>query len=150
MDIVNAHPATSGDMTACLISCMSSKDSNLSYHADDQSIIDQSSDICTVSFGPSRSLDFIWKSNNKQGRKGKPISPEFSVPATNHSINVMKAGYQSKILHRVPPGSEGGVRYSLGNLFLRLYHLRRTVQMYLLKMKIQVVLILATLPRRRK
>ena len=113
MDIVNAHPATSGDMTACLISCMSSKDSKLCYHADDESIIDQYSDICTVSFGPSRSVDFIWKSNNKQGRKSKPISPELSVPAPNHSMNVMKAGCQSKILHGVPPGSKGGVRYSV-------------------------------------
>ena len=113
MDIVNAQPTTSGDMTACLISCMSSKDSNLIYHADDEAIIDQSSDICTVSFGPSRSVDFIWKCNNKQGRKGKLISPEFSVPAPNHSMNVMKAGCQSKILHRVPPGSKGGVRYNV-------------------------------------
>ena len=28
-------------------------------------------------------------------------------------MNVMKAGCQSKILHRVPPGSEGGVRYGV-------------------------------------
>ena len=71
MGIVNSHPATSGNVTACLVSCMSTKESSLSYHADDEAIIDQSSDICTVSFGPPRTLDFVWKINNKQRRKGE-------------------------------------------------------------------------------
>ena len=113
MDMVNSHPDTSGDMSACLISCMSTKDSNLSYHADDEPVIDQSSDIFTVSFGSPRTLDFILKKDNKHGRKGKPIPPSFSVPATNHSMNIMKAGSQTDILHRVPPVSKGGVKYSL-------------------------------------
>ena len=112
MGIVNSHPATSGDMTACLVTCMSTKESSLSYHADDEAIIDQSSDICTVSFGPPLTLDFLWKINNKQGRKGKPIRPDFYVPSSNHSMNIMKAGSQTNILHRVPAGSKG-VRYSL-------------------------------------
>ena len=34
LDIVNSHHSTSGDMNACLVSCMSTKDSSLSYHAD--------------------------------------------------------------------------------------------------------------------
>ena len=113
MDMVNSHPDTSGDMSACLISCMSTKDSNLSYHANDEPVKGQSSDICTVSFGPPHTLDFIWKKDNKHGRKGKPIPPNFSIPTTNHSMNIMKAGSQTDILHRVPPGSKGGVRYSL-------------------------------------
>ena len=75
--------------------------------------IHYSSDICTVSFGLPRTLDFLWKINNKQGRKGKPIRPDFSVPSTNHPMNIMKAGSQTNILHRVPAGSKGGVRYSL-------------------------------------
>ena len=113
LDIVNSHHSTSGDMNACLVSCMSTKDSSLSYHADHEDMIDQNSDICTVSFGPARTLDFLRKDSNHGGRKGSPLPPEFSVPATNHSMNVMKAGCQSHLLHRVPPGKVGGVRYSL-------------------------------------
>ena len=45
LDIVNSHHSTSGDMNACLVSCMSTKDSSLSYHADHEDMIDQNSDI---------------------------------------------------------------------------------------------------------
>ena len=100
-------------MNACLVSCMSSKDSSLSYHSDQENMIDQRSDICAVSFGPARTLDFIAKDSNHSGREGTPLSPKFSVPAVNHSMNVMKAGCQSHLLHRVPPGMFGGVRYTL-------------------------------------
>ena len=113
LDIVNSHHSTSGDMNACLVSCMSTKDSSLNYHADHEDKIDQNSDICTVSFGPPRTLDFLRKDSNHGGKKGSPLPPEFSVPATNHSMNVMRAGCQSHLLHRVPPGKVGGVRYSL-------------------------------------
>ncbi len=112
MNLVNSHSSTSGDMTACLVSCMSSAKSNLSYHADDESLIAQDSDICTVSFGPDRTLDFIWKSNNPAGRHNPPPCPDYSVPATNHSMNIMRPGCQKELLHRVPPG-KAGVRYSL-------------------------------------
>ncbi len=113
MNKVNSHPSTSGDMTACLVSCMSSARSNLSYHADDEPLMAQDSDICTVSFGPERSLDFIWQSRNPPGRKGAPPTPDYSVPATNHSLNIMRPGCQQQLMHRVPPGKAGGVRYSL-------------------------------------
>ena len=113
MEKVNSHSSTSGDMTACLVSCMSSTKSNLSYHADDEDLIAQDSDICTVSFGPARTLDFVWNVNNPKGRKGPPPPADYSVPATNHSLNIMKPGCQDKLQHRVPPGTEGGVRYSL-------------------------------------
>ncbi len=113
MDKVNRHPSTSGDMTACLVSCMSTAKSNLSYHADDESLMAQDSDICTVSFGPDRSLDFIWQTKMNSGRKGTPPPPDYSVPATNHSLNIMRPGCQQQLMHRVPPGKAGGVRYSL-------------------------------------
>ncbi len=113
MDIINKHPSTSGDMTACLVSCMSTTKSNLSYHADDEDLIAQDSDICTVSFGPARSLDFVWSTNNPKGRKGSPPNADYSVPATNHSLNIMKAGCQGVLQHRVPSGKEAGIRYSL-------------------------------------
>ncbi len=113
MDIVNSTPSTSMDMNACLVSCMSTATSNLSYHSDNEALIAQDSDICTVSFGSPRTLDFIWKENNPRGRKGTPPPPDYTIPATNCSLNIMKAGCQSRIEHRVPPGKKGGVRYSI-------------------------------------
>jgi hypothetical protein len=110
MNLVNSNKATSGNMTACLVSCMSCKGANLNYHDDNEPLIDQDSDICTVSFGAARTLDFIRNDNNPTGRKGTPSSPELSVPATDQSLNIMKSGCQSRLLHRIPPG---GVRYSL-------------------------------------
>lgn len=112
MELVNGHPGTSGDMTACLVSCMTSPRSCLNYHADNEELIAQDSDICTFSLGPSRSLDFIWATNSK-GRKGIPPPPDFSIPAVNHSLNIMRPGCQQSLLHRVPPGTETGIRYSL-------------------------------------
>ena len=100
-------------MNAYLVSCMSTKNSSLSYHSDHENMIDQNSNICTVSFGAASTLDFINKNSHHSGRKWTPPQTEFSVPATNHSMNVMKAGCQSFILHRIPPGKVGGVRYSL-------------------------------------
>ena len=113
MDLVNQDENTTVDMNACLISCMSSKECNLRYHSDNESFIDQRSDICTIPFGPDRSLDFISKMNYPRVKNGISLPPEYSVSATNHSLNIMKAGCQSQILHRIPPGNKGGVRYSL-------------------------------------
>ena len=107
IDLVNQDENTTGEMNACLISCMSSKECNLRYHSDNESFMDQRSDICTISFGPDPSLDFISKMN------GIPLPPEYYVPVTHHSLTIMKAGCQSQILHRIPPGFKGGVRYSL-------------------------------------
>ena len=112
MELVNSHPSTSGDMSACLVSCMSTAKSSLNYHTDDEDLICQDSDICTFSIGPQRSLEFIKLSQSK-GRKGILPPPEFSVPAGNHSLNIMRAGCQQKLMHRVPPGNDSGVRYSL-------------------------------------
>ena len=113
MELLNSNPYTSGDMTACLVNCLSTANSNLSYHSDHQGLIAQNSDICTVSFGSARTLDFIWKKHNPKGRKGPPPPADFSVPAGNHSLNIMKPGCQQVLNHRVPPGKVAGVRYSL-------------------------------------
>ena len=109
MDLVNQDANTSGDMNACLVSCMSSKECNLRYHSDDEPVIDQGSDICTVSIGSDRNLDFIRKTSGHHGKKDIPLTPEYSVPANHHSLNVMKAGCQSYLLHRVPLEVKGAL-----------------------------------------
>ena len=96
-------------MNACLVSCMSSKECNLRYHSNDEPVIDQSSDICTVSIGSDRNLDFIRKTSGHHGKKDIPLTPEYSVPANHHSLNVMKAGCQSYLLHRVPLEVKGAL-----------------------------------------
>ena len=100
-------------MNACLVSCMSSKECNLRHHSDDEPFIDQGSDICTVSIGSDQNFDFIRKTSGHHRKKDIPLTPEYSVLANHHSLNVIKDGCQSYLLHRVAPGSKGGVRYSL-------------------------------------
>ena len=112
MEKVNSHPSTTGDMTAALVGCMSTPKSQLSLHADDEKLISQDSSICTVSFGLLRTLEFVWK-NKKPIKRGCYIPSDYSVPATNLSMNVMKPGCQERIKHRVPPGTAPGVRYSI-------------------------------------
>ena len=111
MKIVNSHASTSGDMMAALVSCMSTPKTTLSLHADDEPLIAQDSSIATVSFGPERTLEFAWKTTkaNKNGH----TPTDFSLPAKNLSMNVMRPGCQLKIKHRVPAGTTTGARYSI-------------------------------------
>ena len=121
MGIVNNHHSTSGDMDSCLVSCFSTHKTSLSLHSDDESLMSQDSCICTVSFGASRVLEFV--QSNNAGRKGGTLTPDLTLPATHHSMNVMKPGCQSALKHRVPPQenpSGPGLRYSIS--FRKLAH----------------------------
>ena len=111
MKKVNSHVSTTGDMTAALVSCMSTPKTTLSLHADDEPLIAQDSSIATVSFGPERTLKFVWKT--KKPNKNGNIPADFALPAKDLSMNVMKPGCQLKIKHRVPAGTSTGPRYSI-------------------------------------
>ena len=114
-DLVNQHPSTSSDMDACLVSYYPSDKASLSLHKDDEELISQTSSICTVSFGASRSLEFVLDGKKKKGKKD--LSADLSLPATNGSMNVMKPGAQSLMKHRVKPGlyqrGQPSFRYSI-------------------------------------
>ena len=114
MDMVNADPHTVGKMSAALVSCMSNPKTHLGLHADNEDLIDQNTSICTVSFGPPRVLEFV-SNTTKPVIKGKSkiYQTDLSLPATNHSLNIMKPGCQQVMRHRVPNGTEPGVRYSI-------------------------------------
>ena len=116
MELVNGHPTSTGDMDSCLVSCFSNSKAKLSLHADDEDLISQKSSICTVSFGAPRNLEFVH--NNKRDKSGKrDVIADRSLPATHHSMNIMRPGCQAVLKHRIPKGTHipGGsnIRYSL-------------------------------------
>lgn len=123
MELVNSHTTTTRDMDSCLISCFSTSKAKLSLHADDEDLISQNSSICTVSFGAPRNLEFVH--NNKKDKKGKrDVTADRSLPATHHSMNIMKPGCQAVLKHRIPKGThiygDSNIRYSLS--FRKLAH----------------------------
>ena len=116
MELVNDHPATTGDMDSCLVSCFSNSKAKLSLHADNEALISQKSSICTVSFGAPRSLEFVH--NNKRDKFGKRlVTADRTLPAIDHSMNIMKPGCQAVLKHRIPRGGQtpnsSEVRFSL-------------------------------------
>ncbi|MCP4488743.1 MAG: hypothetical protein GY820_15730, partial [Gammaproteobacteria bacterium] len=116
--IVNSHPSTTGDMDCCLVTRYPSSKSTLSLHSDNEKLISQTSSICSVSFGAPRELQIVL--NGKMLKNGEPdLSPDLVLPATDKTMNVMKPGAQSKMLHAVGKArgvsskSQSEVRYSL-------------------------------------
>lgn len=115
-EIVNKHSSTTGDMDAALVSCFSTSNAHLRLHSDMEPLISQSSSICTVSFGPPRTLEFV--RIGKLDLKGNnDLTADLSIPATHLSMNIMKPGCQSVLKHRVPEGvhqtGECNIRYSI-------------------------------------
>ena len=103
LSIVNSHPSSTADADACLVSFFPSNNASLALHKDDEDLISQSSSICTVSFGASRTLEFVRDGKKKKGRKD--LTPDLSLPATDCSMNIMKPGAQAIMKHRVPKGN---------------------------------------------
>ena len=100
MDLVNAHPSSTSDMDCCLVTCFPSNKASLSLHRDADSVTSQSSAICTVSFGAPRALDFVL--DGKKNRDGSmDTTPDWTLPATNRSMNVMKPGSQAHMRHMI-------------------------------------------------
>ena len=116
MDKVNNHPCTTSDMDAALVSCFPSSKAKLRLHADNEPHISQTSSICTISFGPPRTLEFV--KIGKTTKNGRPdTTTDSSEPALTHSMNVMRPGCQQVLKHRVPVGQhlrgQVNVRYSI-------------------------------------
>ncbi len=116
MGIVNSHPSTTGDADSCLVSCFTSSTQSLKLHKDNESLMAQSSSISTVSFGAPRKLQFV--RDGKVNKKGnRDLSADIELDATNLTMNIMKAGAQQVMKHRVPAGApvpnKPDLRYSL-------------------------------------
>ena len=101
MDLVNNHESTTGDLDCCLVTRFPTAATKLGLHRDNDSLMSQTSDICVVSFGAPRQLEIVMDSN--KSKKG-PILPDIILPAVDRSMNVMKAGSQSLMRHRVARG----------------------------------------------
>lgn len=118
MEIVNSCPGSTNDMDSCLVSCFSTSKASLSLHQDNEPLISQESSICTVTFGASRTLEFVDINKCSGVRTGsKSIPADYSFPAGHHSMNIMKPGCQAVLKHRVPAGEHiknvSNVRHSL-------------------------------------
>ena len=91
------------DLDSCLVARYYTKGQSLSWHQDNENIIDQTSPICNISIGPTRIIEFS-KDNNTI----------MDLKMENGSILTMNPGCQSVLSHRVLPGEdESEVRYSL-------------------------------------
>ncbi len=113
MALVNQHKSTTGDMDACLVSLFPSHKANLKLHKDEEELIEQSSSICTVSFGTPRELEFVLDGKKTNGRKD--LTADLTLPAIDKTMNVMKPGAQLIMKHRVKaaPHSTPGKRFSI-------------------------------------
>ena len=116
MDIVNQHPSSGGNMNAAHVTGMTTAKTKLGLHCDNEPLICQKSAICTVSFGSERELEFVWNSSEptSQGNgRTAQYKADYTLPARNLTMNVMKAGCQALMRHRVPAGAGTGMRWSI-------------------------------------
>ena len=115
LSIINRHPSTTHDLDACLVTRFSSAKCSLSLHKDNEELMSPDSSICTVTFGAPRELEFVMDGKFDKGKKD--LSADFSFPATNRTMNIMKPGAQLVMKHRVKQGKSisgsSNVRYSL-------------------------------------
>ena len=113
MDILNDSEHVSNSSTlklnSCLVTCYSTSKKSLSLHSDDEPHICQQSPICNVSLGKTRTSEFVPKVSN-----AKTLC---SFDLEHCSLNLMKAGCQQQLKHRVVPAqhepNSNNVRYSL-------------------------------------
>ena len=117
LDLVNNHPSTTGNLNSCLISRFSFSGSRLSLHRDNEELVCQDSSIATVSFGEPRTLEFVHDCRKAPRNSREEIPADFSVDATDRTMNVMKPGSQHIMRHRIPKGTHivkgNNVRFSL-------------------------------------
>lgn len=115
MQLVNSHPTTTSDMDAAIVSCYSTPAAKLRLHEDKEPLICQTSSICTVSFGPPRSLEFVCTHKTTLDKHLRDYKVDLSIPAVHHSMNVMKPGCQQVLKHRVPKAlhDDPAPRYSI-------------------------------------
>ena len=102
-----------GTMTGCIVNCYRDNGARTRPHADDESYIDQSSSICTLSLGETREIG-IFANSHRDPKKLKTFELH------SGSVFMMHPGSQAKTKHRVFPKkpnqtniSIDGIRYSI-------------------------------------
>ena len=70
----------------------------IGFHDDNETLIDGNSSISTITFGSKRNIEFCNKSI-------RPRTCQHVVECGNHDLMIMKAGCQSKLVHRVCKGT---------------------------------------------
>ena len=105
MGLINTHNNDTDQMDACLVASYSNYRAAIGLHADDEDIhIDQSSSICNLSLGSSRTIQFCTKGS-------KPNDPPaLSFELHTGSLTIMKPGCQQHLKHRVLKGQFGDKR----------------------------------------
>ena len=108
--IVNSHHGVKQELDCCNVICLSNNKKSVRLHADNESYLDQSCPIATVTIGATRKVEFVPFGRNHQ-------QSVVSLEAEHNSLYVMNAGCQSILQHRVTPGNikESGdqIRYSI-------------------------------------
>ena len=112
-DLNNKHGL---NLDSCLISRYNDPSDMIPRHQDNEEVIDQKHDICNVSVGPSRGIEF-WSS--KKERTGELI---YSLVMHEGTLVIMKPGCQQKLWHKILKGCVG-TRYCLS--FRRVNPLRQ-------------------------
>ena len=111
LNMLNDSSHTSANLNSCFIACYSTAKKSLNVHCDDEPEICQLSPICNVSFGSTRTIEF---DPNIPYYKGEPVC---SYKLESGSLNIMKAGCQQQLKHRVIPAehqvNKPNVRYCL-------------------------------------
>ena len=96
--IVNSHHEVKQELDFCNVICLSNNKKSVRLHADNESYLDQSCPIATVTIGATRKVEFVPFGRNHQR------SVE-SLEAEHNSLYVMNSGCQSILQHRVTPGN---------------------------------------------
>ena len=105
MELVNAHPSTTGDLDSALVTRYPNAKADLKLHKDNEKLIDQSSSIASVSFGAKRQLRLVL--DGKSFANGKTDNrPDLLLPKSDRSMNVMKPGSQAVMRHAVGKGPQ--------------------------------------------
>ena len=105
LDLVNNHPSTTGNLNSCLIGYFSFSGSRYSLLKDTEELVCQDSSIATVSFGAPRTLEFVHDRRKAPRNSRDEITADFSVDATDRTVNVIKPGSQHIMRNRIPKGT---------------------------------------------
>ena len=96
--LVSSHEDVNKQLDCCNIICFNNNRKTVRLHADNESCIDQSFPIATVSIGATRNIEFVLLGSHHE-------RTVLTVKAEDNSLYVMKPGCQAILQHRVTPGN---------------------------------------------